>query len=116
MNKSLDDLIWEYRHNAVEHGRATEIGDHKKANKDYDRLIKALRLIREHGTDGDDAVLGLLSDEDASVRCWAASHCLKVNEETARHTLEAVSALPGIIGFNARMVLAEWDKGTPKIR
>lgn len=115
MNKSLDGLIWEYRHNAIEHGRATETGDQKKANKHHDRVIKALRLVREHGSQGDHDLLELLLDEDACVRCWAANHCLKVNEESARHTLEAVSALHGIIGFNARMVLAEWDRGTLKI-
>jgi len=115
VSKSLNDLVSEYRHNAVEHGRATETGDHKKANKHHDRLVGALHLLRQHGTEGEQALLGLLSDENASVRCWAATHSLENDAEQARNALEALSAQPGIIGFNARMVLSEWDKGTLKL-
>ncbi len=115
MSKSVSDLVSEYRLHAVEHGAATEKGDHKKANKHHDRLLATLRSLRDGGADGEQALLGLLEDQSSSVRCWAASHCLKIDENLARRVLEVVSSEPGIIGFNARMVLSEWNKGTLKV-
>jgi len=112
MSKSVEELVAEYRHRAIEHGAATEVGDHRKANKHHDLLMAAIRGLRERGATGNEALLPLLDDDDQSVRCWAASHCLKVDENRARSTLEELGAQPGIFAFNAQMVLSEWDKGT----
>lgn len=111
MNKAIKDIASEYRRYAVEHGKATHTGDHKKANKYHGLLIEALLVLRQHGAEGDRALVALLSDEDASVKCWAGTHCLKVDETQARLALESVASGPGIEGFNARMVLSEWKKG-----
>lgn len=113
MSKSATELVAEYRQHAARHGVATETGDHKKANKHYDRLVTALLALRAEGAER--ALLGLLSDDNAAVRCWAATNSLEIDEEQARKALEGASSQPGIAGFNARMVLSEWDKGTLKI-
>ena len=112
MSKSVGELVAEYRHSAVEHGAATAIGDHKKANKHHDLLMAAVHGLRQQGTTGDEGLLSLLDDDDQSVRCWAASHCLRIDEDRARSTLEQLAAEPGILAFNAQMILSEWDKGT----
>ena len=112
MSQSLDDLVADYRGSAAAHGAATEAGDHKKANRQHDRLIEVLRQIRDSGATGDKALLGLLSDENTWVRLWAASHLLRVDEDQARRTLELLSQESGVVALDAEMVLSEWHKGT----
>ncbi len=111
MTHTVAELVSRYREHAVEHGAATRTGNRKKANKHHDQLVEAMHALRNRAPDGLRPLLGLFGDEDASVRCWAASHCLSIDEVKARKVLEDASAEPGILGFNARMVLSEWDKG-----
>jgi hypothetical protein len=112
MSNSVEELVAEYRHSAIEHGAATAVGDHRKTNRHHDRLMAAVRGLREQGGTGTGALLPLLDDEDRSVRCWAATHCLRIDEDRARGTLEQLAAQPGIFAFNAQVVLSEWEKGT----
>ncbi len=112
MSKSISELVTKYRQNALEHGAATAIGDHKRTNECHDLLMAAVRGLREQGVQGSEALLPLLDDQDQSVRCWAATHCLKVAEGRARRTLVDLASEPGIVAFTAEMVLSEWDKGT----
>lgn len=112
---AINQLLLDYRRHALEHGVATEAGDHRKANRHHELLIATLNALRQSGPDAERALTGFFTDENASVRCWAATHCLKIDEKQACSTLELLSATPGILGFNARMVLAEWRKGTLRI-
>ena len=115
MNQSIVDLIAAYRRHAVEHGVATAAGDYKKGNAHHDRLIEAVGSLRQRGGEGDHALLALLRDENPWVRVWAATHSLTVDEALARRTLESLSADPGIVGFDARTVLSEWDRGNLRL-
>jgi len=114
LSNSISHLIADYRNSAAAHGAATEVGDHKNANKHHDRLTQELLQLRTSGSAGDQALLGLLNDENSWVRLWAASHLLRVYEDQARRTLEMLSNGPGILAFDAQMVLSEWGKGTLK--
>jgi len=116
VSESIGELIAKYRRHAVEHGAATEAGDYKKGNAHHDRLIEVLGDLRQHGAQGEQALLDLMRDESASARIWAATHSLSVDEAQARRALESLSAEPGIIGFEAQMVLSEWDKGNLRSR
>lgn len=111
MSKSTPDLIVEYRLHAAKHGNATSTGDSQAANQHHDALMEALSALRERGSEGSDALLGLLADRDQSVRCWAATHCLLIDEARAKGVLKDLAAGPGIVAFDAQMVLSEWDKG-----
>ncbi len=115
MSKSISELVTEYRQNALQHGAATATGDHKSANEHHDGLMAAVRRLREKGTQGSQALLPLLDDQNQSVRCWAATHCLDFAEGRARRTLVDLAAESGIVGFTAETVLSEWDKGTLSI-
>jgi hypothetical protein len=95
---------------ARDHGLATDEGDDLLANRSHDDLHAALRDLIEQGERR--ILIDLLAHEDASVRAWAATHVLPIAEARAIEVLEELTKLPGIIGFEAEMVLKEWRKGT----
>jgi hypothetical protein len=115
MTRQVGDLISEYREHAVQHSVATESGEFEKGNEHHDMLFAVVRRLRTAGDDGNRALLTLLEDEAAGVRCWAATHCLIVDERRARQVLADLSYYQGIVGFNAQMVLSEWDNGSLEV-
>ncbi|MBM4345402.1 MAG: DUF2019 domain-containing protein [Deltaproteobacteria bacterium] len=110
----MRELIATYRSSAEKHGEATRKGDYRKANKHHDILNDALVEIRKTGKIGAAALMDLLTDDDDSVRCWAATHCLVVEEPAARRVLQQFVDDGGFLAMDAEMVLKEWDKGTLK--
>jgi hypothetical protein len=111
LTKTTHQLLAEYRLNAVAHGAATNTGNSEVANKHHDALMEALHALREQGDQGAGALLGLLDDREAWVRCWAATHCLVEDEARAKCVLEKLVEEPGFVGFDAEMVLSLWEKG-----
>ena len=87
--------------------RSSNRGEHKRTYEHHDLLMAVVRGLREQGAQGSKALLALLDDEDQSVRCWAATHCLTIAEARARRTLVDLAAEPGVVAFAAEMVLSE---------
>jgi hypothetical protein len=115
MNPSIEDVLRTYAASARAHGVATENGDYKKANREHDKVIVALHKLRSFGEAGHRALLDLLKDPQAHVRCWAATHLLDTHSERAVEILESLASSPGIVAFTARMVLSEWRNGELRI-
>lgn len=114
MNQRL--AIDRYRAGAEAHGAATETGDHRRANACYRSLIRALAEMRRSPDRGLACLAPLLADEVPSVRCWAATHLLTLDEATAIETLEELAtAQSPFVRFDAKMVLEEWRAGRLKI-
>lgn len=112
MNDAIEQLRNTYRESALRHGEATLAGDAAAANTSHDALVASLIQLRKHGEDGMAALLTLLEDGSPSVRCWAATHSLPVNEARGRAVLHEVAARSDILGLAAQTVLAEWNAGT----
>ena len=112
MTSELEKVVAEYKLYAENHGKATLDGDSVKANINHDKIIESLHQIRQHGNEGNVALLLLTDDTNQSVRCLAATHSLNFNERKAKKVLKKLSKENGIIAFNAKMVLNEWKKGT----
>lgn len=100
-----------YAKAAAAHGSATDQGDHERSNKAHDDVIRALEVLRASSDSGRAVLASLLDSKDNHVRCWAATHLLPLDEVTATRTLEELSTLPPFVGFNAKMVLREWQAG-----
>jgi len=109
--KTLKEHIEMYVESAINHGKATMMGDYKIANKNYYRIMKALNNILKYGSEGREEILKLLINEDDSVKCWAATHSLKYNELKALITLNDLSKGKGLICSDAKIVIEEWKKG-----
>lgn len=93
------------------HGAATESGNDEAANKHYDELMDALRLLRASTSEWPGVLQGALANEHPHVRCWAATHLLTERPVPAASALEALASQRGIAAFNAKMVLREWRAG-----
>ncbi len=60
MNKSIREMIQEYREAAAKHRAATSGGDYKAANQNYDKLVALISEIRETGRAGAESLLALV--------------------------------------------------------
>ena len=111
----IERLLEDYAAAAVKHGESTEKGNSRVANKSYRLIVRALRKLDGASPQGRRVLRHLYSHVDSSVRLWAASHLLGVDPEGAVAILEEVSKGPGILAFDAEMVLKEWRAGRLKI-
>ena len=106
------EILSFYREAAIDHGLATNSGDHKRANAAYKKLILALREIRQRGDEAIKEFMNLLEDCDLSVRLWAATHALEFKHGVAERTLKMIASGPSSLQeFSARLVLDEWKSG-----
>jgi len=92
---------------------ATERGNYKVGNKNYDKIIKAVEFLKSENSL--DALLPYLSHNSAGVRLWAASYLLGFDEKNAIKILEELKKQKGIISLIAEATLDEWKKGNLKL-
>ncbi len=108
--KDIESAINTIIESSKKHAFASESGDYKIANRNYDLIQKAVGYLREHN--GIDKLKELLSNSEVSVRVVAASFLLKHSEQEATSALEEIASksIPHQ-SFNAQMILQEWRKG-----
>jgi hypothetical protein len=105
-------LVEEYRAAACAHGDATEHGDHKRANREHDKIAAVHRELRGRGADALRALLPLLDDTDPGVRYWAGAHALDFAPQDGERALVAMSEIPNsLVSFSAATTLREWRAG-----
>lgn len=104
-----DILKEKFLFEAIEHGKAIAIGDHKNANK----LHKKIQALYNNATESNqsDLFVELLSESDENVRLWAATFTLKVYPALAEKVLKDLSELTTITGLSAKTTLDLWKKG-----
>ena len=111
----IEKLIAKYARAAGAHGRGTVEGNSRLANRNYDKIIDALRELDQQSTDGRKVLRRLYFHQDPAVRVWAATHLIEMDTEGAVRVLREVAEHSGMIGFGAEMVLKEWEAGRLKI-
>ncbi len=57
--------------------------------------------------------VALLDHADPAVRLWTASHIAEIDNQRARETLNEITALGGLFGFEATIVLKQLDGEMP---
>jgi len=105
-------LIKRYIAEAEAHGAGILEENSKKSNQSYDNLQKVYLEIKSLNRLEDLKIL--LGHGNSSVRVWAATHLLPVSEEDSRSTLNDVAKEVTPIGFNAQMIINEWNAGKLK--
>ena len=73
-------------------------------------MATAWRLCRS-SDEGIRALRELLEDSNDYVRCWVAAGLLSIGEVHARSTLEVIAQRSDLLGFNAQIVLQEFEAG-----
>jgi hypothetical protein len=115
-HKTIEELISEYAEYASQHGEGIEHGDHKKANKAHDKLIKIYHQIKEREALNHPMFKGLLFSSDPGVLGWAATHSLAISPKEAETVLIELGKIPNsLIAFSANMTLEEWRNGRLKL-
>lgn len=104
-------LIQEYIAAAKQHALASEQGDHRRANKQFDVLNAIYAELKPRGSVQQELLLNLLDDESEAVRVWAAFHALDFSPADGERVLEDLSKGSGLEGLSAQLTLREWRKG-----
>lgn len=110
--KSTDQLLADYRATAVVHGRALQEGPARTCNRAYDKLARIRRELRERGDSHLQRVRELFDDDDPAVRRSAGVDALEFAPDEGLRVLREVAAgPPGMVQFDAEMVLQQWETG-----
>lgn len=110
--KQNQELLELYEAAALEHGRATEEGDPKAANRAHDLITSIRHELMDRGRDSEMMISNLLQAPEPWVRSWAATDLLGVAPDAAVPVLEEIAQEQrGYLGLQARMVLQEWRAG-----
>lgn len=108
-------LVRLYADAAAGHGKATESGNHRTANRAHDALAKVHRELRSRGRDGEAGIQALMADQDSWVRLWAAAHSLEFAPAAAERVLDRFAhGQPGPVRLNAEYTLRAWRNGELK--
>lgn len=84
--------------------------DARKTNKQFGVIKKCYLQLR--AMESLISLTPLLSNDDESVRLWAAAHLLFIDPEKAQITLRELEQKSGLLAFSAMMTLGEWEKGS----
>lgn len=112
-NKSLEDLLAEYKAAAIQHTTGTEEeGEVELTNDAADQIAARYQELRRRGPSVLRTLLGFLDDVHPGVRLWAATHALEIDPLRAEQVLEQISKNHGgSLGFDAEMTLGLWRRG-----
>jgi hypothetical protein len=100
---------------AIDHGKYTMSGNSRLCNRAYDKIIQSLRVFRKLSDEGKSTLAALIAHPDDSVKTWASTYLLPLEEKVALSVLESVASRSGLIAFDARMVIKEWSAGRLKL-
>lgn len=108
---SLDELREMFKEASTTHGETTLSGDYKVGNRAFALIERVYKELARRDC-LQIALKPLLFDQNVSVKTWAASRMLPIDTDVAVRVLKEVAAEDnGILSFNARMVLEQWEKG-----
>ena len=105
------DLVRDYTSAAAAHGAASELGDYRRANRAHARLMAVLKKLRAQDDHGTASLISLADHPNRSVRCWAATHLLPLNEGVATEWLRQLGDERDLVGLAAERTLQEWRAG-----
>jgi uncharacterized protein DUF2019 len=108
------ELLNLYERATIQHGRATESGDYKTANRESETIASVYRELRSRGLEAQKALLPLLHHSNIHVRVMAAADALEFAPDQGEPVLIEIAQSRGIAPLNARMTLQEWRKGNLK--
>ena len=74
-------------------------------------MSNAYHRIHQFGSQGVTGFNALINDSDPNIRSWVATSLLAGGDTKVVPVLEEIAELPGMIGFNAKMVLQEHRLG-----
>ena len=105
----MESIKSKYRLLSIEHGKAIDKGDYKKANKLHDKITGLYSLLKSKSK----LVIleELFGDDNDSVKLWSATHSLVINENEALRILKEIKNKSSKIeGLTASTTLHMWSE------
>lgn len=96
---------------SINYGIAQEEGNANKVNKFVRKIEKASKELKERNEIENPSFIALLNHSNDYVKFHAAFSLLRVNDDLSKPILLELSKKNGLIGFEAKMSLSEYEKG-----
>ncbi len=107
----LTRLLHRFATAAAAHHRALEEMDEERANTHTHMIAGLYRSIIATGESGRQALLELVDDSDPAVAGMAAVYSIRYDNKRCLSALKRVAAMPGLLGFRARIAIERWESG-----
>jgi len=112
---SANDAIQVFIKAAIEHTKATEKGDYKLANNNFDLIVSSAKYLKSNNLIS--GLRELFDHDNLGVRIWAATYSLGEFEKDAKELLHMISKLNAPQhSFTAGITLEEWNSGNLKLQ
>lgn len=108
-----ENLIETFLAASIKYGEAIESGDHKNANSQSNtirKIRKQLSMSCEL-----ELLIPCMQHENDYVKLNVASSLIPLLPDESKKILKELEKKKGILGFEAKMFLQEWEKGNIKI-
>ena len=110
--ESVDALVKRYAEAAAEHGRATEAGNYKEANRAYKVIAAVYMELRRRGREAQLALLPLLEAPEPGIRAWVGTHALEFSPADGERVLSHMENTPrSLVSLSAQITLRQWREG-----
>jgi len=107
---ATQEIISQIKQKASDYGRAVNSNDFKAADRFLDVLDNLYTRLREKDAHIE-TLESLLADESEGARLWSATRLLQFNSDIALKVLKDLCEMDAPIGYDAKMVISEFDKG-----
>lgn len=105
---SICEAVEQFRSAAI---RKRAILNAREDHRLHAEMKTAFRWLKARGPEGRNAFDELLFDECLEVSSWVAAQLLSERREEAVPVLLKIQELGGLLGFEARIVLEEYEAG-----
>lgn len=107
-----DELLKMLEARAKTRGQALEEGNPKRANAQFDIMVKLSCELLRRGHSAHQRILSLLKSDHPYVREWAAFLVLEFDASKGEEALEEIAQnYSRGLGFTAKFTLEQWRKG-----
>lgn len=105
-----DEALNVFISSSINQAKATEEGDYKTGNKNYDKIVVVAKYLKDNNYLLD--LEKLLEHENVGVRIWASTYLLEVAENEAKQSLLSIKRMNiPHHSFTAEITLEEWNSG-----
>lgn len=105
----MERLVEKFIDASIKYGEAIENGDSKKANKQSGVIRKIRRQLLENCEL--DLLVSSVKHNNDYVKLNVASSLITIFPEDSKAVLQELQSKKGLVGFEARMFLQEWERG-----
>lgn len=107
-----EDVLNLYVNGVRTHTKATEKGDHKTANRQYEEIESCVQILRKTGKI--EELAPYLTCSDDGLRLWTATYFLPIYEKKALATLKELAESQRFLSVEAKWTIREWKNGNLK--